>query len=59
MHTYMYHDMGIDIAHCFKIHFIIIIIIDVKNKEFLLHFITLTAKISKKNKRRPVNEKFS
>ena len=34
------------------------IIIDVKNKELLLHSITVTAKSSKKNERRQVNEKF-
>ena len=47
MHTYMYHDMGINIAHMTASKFIII---DVKNKEFLLHSITFTAKISKKIK---------
>ena len=39
-------------------NFIIInIIIDVKNKVLLFHSITVTAKSSKKNERRQVNEK--
>ena len=37
---------------------IINIIIDVKNNELLLHSITVTAKSSKKNQLRQVNEKF-
>ena len=56
MHTYMYH--VIHATLCFQTHLNTInIIIDVKNKK-LLYCITVTAKSSKKNERRQVNEKF-
>ena len=53
MHTYMY-----NIIHASRLNLIIInIIINVKNKK-LLRSIIVTAKSSKKNERRQVNEKF-
>ena len=55
MHTYMYH-----VIHASRLNLIIIIniIINVKNKK-LLRSIIVTAKSSKKNERRQVNEKFN
>ena len=60
MHTYNYVSCHTCYTLVSKLVLIIIfnIIIDVKNKQLLLHSITVTAKSIKKNERREVNEKF-
>ena len=58
MHTYVlcHKESLVQASLCFQTY--LNIIVDVKNNKLLLRSITLTAKSSKKNGRRQVNENF-